>query len=87
MATASLHDCGILTGMDRTSVSVLIVAADSGRSLAECVRCALASSAVGELLLLDNASRDGMPDAVEGEHAGDLRVRVIRHDRNLGFGT
>ncbi len=68
-------------------LSILIVAADSGASLCECVRRALASAAVGEVLVLDNASTDGMPEAVAREHAGDARVRVVRHDRNLGFGA
>lgn len=70
-----------------TTLSVLIVSADSGPSLAAGVRSVLGSDAVDELLLLDNASVDGMPDAVEREHAGDPRVQVIRNDRNLGFGA
>jgi GT2 family glycosyltransferase len=69
------------------SLSVLIVAADSGAALAECVRRVLASEAVNEVLVLDNASHDGMPEAVEREHAGDARVTVIRNGRNLGFGA
>ncbi|HET8555656.1 MAG TPA: glycosyltransferase family 2 protein [Rhodanobacteraceae bacterium] len=68
-------------------LSVLIVAADSGPSLADCVHRALACAAVGEVLVLDNASTDGMPEAVEREHAGDPRVRVVRNGANLGFGA
>ncbi|HET7266795.1 MAG TPA: glycosyltransferase family 2 protein [Oleiagrimonas sp.] len=68
-------------------VTVLIVAADSGPSLADCVRRALASPAVREVLVLDNASSDGMPEALEREHAADARVTVIHNGSNLGFGA
>lgn len=68
-------------------LSILIVAADSGPSLAECVRRALVSPGVGEVLVLDNASRDGMPEIIEREHAGDPRVQVVRNGANLGFGA
>lgn len=67
-------------------LSVLIVAADSGASLLECVRRALASTAVDDVLVMDNASADGIPDALEREHAGDARLRVVRNGANLGFG-
>ncbi len=67
-------------------LSVLIVAADSGPSLAECVRRALASTAVDEVLVMDNASTDGTPDALEREHADNARVQVVRNGANLGFG-
>ncbi|HEX7340105.1 MAG TPA: glycosyltransferase family 2 protein [Rhodanobacteraceae bacterium] len=73
--------------MDSMSLTVLIVAADSGASLADCVRRALASAAVREVLVLDNASADGMPEAIEHEHAGDPRVQVVRNGSNLGFGA
>ncbi len=67
-------------------LSVLIVAADSGASLLECVRRALASTAVDEVLVMDNASADGIPDALEHEYTNDARLRVVRNDTNLGFG-
>lgn len=73
--------------MDSMSLTVLIVAADSGPSLAECVRRALACPAVREVLVMDNASADGLPRAIEQEHTGDPRVQVVRNGRNLGFGA
>lgn len=72
--------------MPATLTSVLIVAADSGATLRECVARALASNAPVELILVDNGSRDGVPQAVARAHANDERVRVISNDANLGFG-
>ncbi len=66
--------------------TILIIAADSGPSLRECVASALASSVPVEILLVDNASRDGVPQAVDRACASDERVRVIYNHANLGFG-
>ncbi|HET7662290.1 MAG TPA: glycosyltransferase family 2 protein [Rhodanobacteraceae bacterium] len=73
--------------MNIPALSILIVAADSGSSLADCVRRALACTVVGEVLVLDNASTDGMPEAIEREHVDDPRVKVVRNGSNLGFGA
>ncbi len=67
-------------------VSVIIVAADSGPPLRECVARALASSVPVELILVDNASRDGVPQALARAHEHDERLRVIYNHANLGFG-
>ena len=72
--------------MPATLTSVLIVAADSGASLRECVARALASTVPVEVIVVDNASRDGVPQAVARAHEGDERVRVICNRANLGFG-
>lgn len=72
--------------MPATLTSVLIVAADSGASLRECVTRALASTVPVEVIVVDNASRDGVPQAVARAHEGDERVRVICNRANLGFG-
>ena len=66
--------------------TILIIAADSGPFLRECVASALASSVPVEILLVDNASRDGVPQAVDRACASDERVRVIYNHANLGFG-
>lgn len=66
--------------------SVVVVAADSGPLLADCVARVLASAAAVELLLLDNASADGQPQAVAAQHAGDARLRLVENGANLGFG-
>ena len=67
--------------------SVVIVAADSGSGLAECVARALASTAPVEVVVVDNASIDRSIDAVASRFAGDMRVRVLRNAHNLGFGS
>lgn len=72
--------------MPATLTSVLIVAADSGATLRECVARALASNAPVELILVDNGSRDGVPQAVARAYANDERVRVISNHANFGFG-
>ncbi|MDQ6646825.1 MAG: glycosyltransferase family 2 protein [Pseudomonadota bacterium] len=67
-------------------VTVVIVAADSGPSVHDCVARALASGLPLELILVDNASRDGVPGAVQRAYQHDRRVKVIYSRRNLGFG-
>ena len=66
--------------------TVVIVAADSGPSLRECVAYALASSAPVELIVVDNASNDGVPQAIARAYEHDERVQVIYNHANLGFG-
>jgi GT2 family glycosyltransferase len=65
---------------------VIVVSADSGPTLREGVRHVLACDVPLELILIDNASRDGVPKQVAREHAGDARLRLLRNDANLGFG-
>jgi N-acetylglucosaminyl-diphospho-decaprenol L-rhamnosyltransferase len=65
---------------------VIVVSADSGPALRECVRQLLTSSMSLELILIDNASHDGMPSAIERAYAHDARLKVVYNHRNLGFG-
>lgn len=67
--------------------SVVIVAADSGPGLVDAVGRALASDVPVEVLISDNASRDGSVDAVASAFAGDQRVVIIHNGKNLGFGA
>ena len=66
--------------------SVVIVAADSGPLLADSVSAALASDARVEVVVVDNASTDGEPDRVASLHRDDARFRLLKNERNLGFG-
>ncbi|HEY6942329.1 glycosyltransferase family 2 protein [Dokdonella sp.] len=66
--------------------SFVVVAADSGPLLEECVASVLAADAVVELVLVDNASGDGSIERVLGAHADDARMRLLRNPANLGFG-
>jgi len=72
--------------MPATLTSILIVAADSGPPLRECVVRALASSVAVELIVVDNASRDGVPQALARANEHDERLRVIYNRANIGFG-
>ncbi|MEI7036511.1 glycosyltransferase family 2 protein [Fulvimonas yonginensis] len=67
-------------------VSVIVVCADSGPSLHDCAQRVLASTVPLELILIDNGSSDGVPQAIERAHAGEPRLRVIYNHANLGFG-
>src|SRR5690242_4969447 len=67
-------------------VSVIIVAADSGPSLRDCVSRALASTVPVELVVVDNASRDGLPQVLARACEHDGRVRFIYNHANVGFG-
>ncbi|MGH8156792.1 MAG: glycosyltransferase family 2 protein [Rhodanobacter sp.] len=68
------------------ALSVIVVSADSGPALRECVRQLLASSLSLELILVDNKSRDGVPSAIERAYAHDVRFKVVYNHRNIGFG-
>ena len=66
--------------------SIIIVAADSGVTLRECMARALASNAPVELILVDNGSRDGVPQALARAYERDGHVRIVYNHANLGFG-
>ncbi len=68
-------------------LSVIVVSADSGPGLRDCVRRVLACSTPLELLLIDNASTDGMPEAAARAQEHEPRFRLIQNHANLGFGT
>lgn len=68
------------------TLSVIVVAADSGSMLRECVRLILAGELSLELVLIDNDSHDGVPQAIERAYQNDSRLKVIYNHRNLGFG-
>ncbi|MBS0570418.1 MAG: glycosyltransferase family 2 protein [Proteobacteria bacterium] len=67
--------------------SVIIVAADSGSELGPSVASVMASIAPVEVIVGDNASRDGSVEAVARRWAGDARLRIVRNGANLGFGA
>ncbi|MBS0558322.1 MAG: glycosyltransferase family 2 protein [Proteobacteria bacterium] len=67
--------------------SVVIVAANSGADLGICVECALASSAPVEVIVSDNASRDGSIQPLTRRWPNDARLRILRNGANLGFGA
>ena len=68
----------------RRVVSVIIVSYNTKALLRECLKAVRASTHAStiELVVIDNASRDGSPDELEGAFPD---VRLIRSEHNLGF--
>ena len=60
-----------------SGVAVVVVAHDSGDLLVECVARVAAAAGVGEVVVVDNGSRDGAP--------ARTGARVIRNEGNPGF--
>jgi len=77
-----------MSALDPTKpqVSVIIVSADSGPSLRDCVKSVLACTTPLEVLLIDNASSDSIPQAIARARESDPRFKVIYNHANLGFG-
>ena len=70
-------------GAKDKSVSVVVVAYESGPLLADCLASLKAQSFLDlEVILVDNASTDG---AAEAAARADPSVRYIRNAQNLGF--
>ena len=67
--------------------SVVIVAADSGDDLPNCIASVLADARAIEVVVSDNASSDGSVEAVAARFGADARVRILRNGANLGFGA
>jgi glycosyltransferase involved in cell wall biosynthesis len=64
-------------------VSILLPFFDRRDTLPRCIRSVLAQThADWELLAVDDGSRDGSAELIEG--FADRRIRVFRHDRNRG---
>ncbi|HET6633012.1 MAG TPA: glycosyltransferase family 2 protein [Rhodanobacteraceae bacterium] len=72
---------------DGGALAAIVVAADSGPVLADCVDALLANDDVAALVLADNASSDGVPESVAAAHAGDHRLHLLTNAGNLGFGA
>ncbi|HUA80371.1 MAG TPA: glycosyltransferase family 2 protein [Dyella sp.] len=77
-----------MSALDTTQpqLSVIVVSADSGPSLRDCVKSVLACTTPLELLLIDNASSDGIPQAIARARESDHRFALIDNHANLGFG-
>jgi len=64
-------------------ISTIIVNYNAGAGLVSGIQSAI--DQVGEVILVDNASRDNSVALAESQFAGDARLRVIRNNTNLGF--
>ncbi|MGP1358475.1 glycosyltransferase family 2 protein [Roseicyclus sp.] len=70
--------------LPEASVAVLIAAHDAAETVGEAVTSALAEREVAEVVVIDDASRDGTAEAAEVAARGDPRLRVLRSHGNLG---
>ena len=68
-------------------VSIVVVTADSGAEVIGCITRVLGSTTPVEVLVVDNASRDGSIEQMAARFADDPRVRILRNEANLGFGA
>ena len=66
--------------------SVVVVTANSGKLSVQCVENVLASIAMIEVLVVDNASEDGVLAELEDRFGEDPRLRILRQASNIGFG-
>jgi GT2 family glycosyltransferase len=71
----------------RGLTSVVVVAADSGESLIDCVARLAAATAPLEVIVVDNDSRDGSIERLARRFADDTHLQIVRVGRNLGFGA
>lgn len=70
-------------GIDKQSVSVVIVNYNADAFLAECIRMALPH--VAEIVVVDNASTDASIDLCARHFADEPKLKIIRNDTNRGF--
>lgn len=66
--------------------SVIVVTANSGPLASQCVERVLSSNTAVELILVDNASRDGQIERIDARFAADPRLSILRNETNIGFG-
>ena len=71
---------------ERGLTSVIVVTANSGLLASQCVERVLSSDTAVELILVDNASRDGHIERIHHRFSADSRLRMLRNEANIGFG-
>lgn len=77
--------------MNTTSVSgltsVIVVTANSGATLLQCVEKILSNAAPLELIIVDNVSTDGSVELLRKNYASNQKIRFIYNNKNIGFGA
>ncbi len=74
--------------MDRPLVSIVIVNFNGKRFLKECLSAVFGSKYPNfEVILVDNASTDGSVDLVLCLFAKNVRLKIVKNVKNLGFGS
>lgn len=74
-----------MTSRGSAHCSVLIVNFNGGDMIKACVLAAMASSVPVEVMVWDNASTDGSPDALSAAFDREPGFRLFRHSENIGF--
>jgi glycosyltransferase involved in cell wall biosynthesis len=69
------------------SLSVVMPAYNECQTIATIVERVLATELVDELIVVDDGSSDGTSQVLENLGQREPRLRLIRHDRNLGKGA
>ncbi|HVF34680.1 MAG TPA: glycosyltransferase, partial [Candidatus Saccharimonadia bacterium] len=69
------------------AIAVVVVAHYSAATLRDCIDAVLAAEGVGEIVVVDNATRDGSIEALEQVFAPEPRLRFVRNTDNVGFAT
>jgi len=73
--------------MDAMTLSVVMPAYNESQTIATIVERVLATGLVDEIIVVDDGSTDGTSQALEDLRKREPRLRLIRHDRNLGKGA
>jgi glycosyltransferase involved in cell wall biosynthesis len=68
-------------------LGVVVPVFNEAATVATLLRAVLAQPLVQEVIVVDDASTDGTWEALQTMARADARVRVFRHDRNLGKGA
>lgn len=66
-------------------VSIVIVNYNAGAALVECVASILASKYPVQIIVIDNASKDGSIESLITAFKGMEELRIVKSDVNLGF--
>lgn len=67
-------------------ISAVMVSWQTGPVLFDAIEAVLADSDISELVLVDHQNPDDVRQRLNEFAAGNARLRIIRTDRNLGFG-
>jgi GT2 family glycosyltransferase len=71
--------------VERPDASIIVVTHNSAADVGRCLRALHGSTSVSfEVLVADNASRDGTVDCIDGAAEG---ATIVANQRNLGFAT
>ncbi len=68
-------------------LSVVMPVFNEAATVADVVQTVLAQRPVQQLVIVDDASRDGTWEKLQPLAAGDLRIKLVRHEVNQGKGA